>query len=80
MADIPLGSDYFLVILFFLSMCAVFELHHIHECHILFFVCCEGFGVTARSTQECRKLEPTDIVCFHQADLGEYLRDEQALI
>jgi 60S ribosome subunit biogenesis protein NIP7 len=39
-----------------------------------------GFGVTARSTQECRKLEPTDIVCFHQADLGEYLRDEQALV
>jgi len=38
-----------------------------------------GFGVTAHSTQECRKLEPTAIVGFHQADVGEYLRAESAL-
>jgi len=38
-----------------------------------------GFGTTARSTQDCRKLEPQDIVCFNQADLGEYLRDEEAI-
>eukprot|EP00761_Pharyngomonas_kirbyi_P000071 gb/GECH01000071.1/.p1 GENE.gb/GECH01000071.1/~~gb/GECH01000071.1/.p1 ORF type:complete len:182 (+),score=28.23 gb/GECH01000071.1/:1-546(+) len=37
-----------------------------------------GFGVTARSTEECRKLEPTAVVCFHQADVGEYLREEDA--
>ncbi len=35
-----------------------------------------GFGVVARSTEECRLLHPTDIVCFHQADVGEYLREE----
>ncbi|KAJ3286454.1 ribosome biosynthesis protein nip7 [Borealophlyctis nickersoniae] len=38
-----------------------------------------GFGVTARSTQDARKLEPTAMVVFHQADVGEYLRDEDAL-
>jgi 60S ribosome subunit biogenesis protein NIP7 len=38
-----------------------------------------GFGVTARSTVESRKLDPTAIVCFRQADCGEYLRDEDAL-
>lgn len=38
-----------------------------------------GFGATARSTQECRKLDPTAIVCFNQADCGEYLRDEEEL-
>ena len=38
-----------------------------------------GFGVTARSTSETRKLEPTGIVAFHQADVGEYLRDEETL-
>ena len=38
-----------------------------------------GFGVTARSTQECRKLDPTAVVCFNQADVGEYLRDEETL-
>lgn len=38
-----------------------------------------GFGVTARSTNETRKLEPTGIVAFHQADVGEYLRDEDTL-
>ncbi|TPX34867.1 hypothetical protein SmJEL517_g02638 [Synchytrium microbalum] len=39
-----------------------------------------GFGVTARSTQDARKLEPTGIIVFHQADVGEYLRNEDALI
>ncbi|OBZ78743.1 60S ribosome subunit biogenesis protein nip7 [Grifola frondosa] len=35
-----------------------------------------GFGVTARSTIDTRKLDPTAIIVFHQADVGEYLRDE----
>ena len=38
-----------------------------------------GFGVAAKSTAECRKLDPQAIVAFHQADIGEYLRDEDAL-
>eukprot|EP01116_Phalansterium_solitarium_P014488 TRINITY_DN32188_c0_g1_i1.p1 TRINITY_DN32188_c0_g1~~TRINITY_DN32188_c0_g1_i1.p1 ORF type:complete len:200 (+),score=32.06 TRINITY_DN32188_c0_g1_i1:63-602(+) len=38
-----------------------------------------GFGVTAKSTQDARKMDPTAIVCFNQADCGEYLRDEEAL-
>eukprot|EP01121_Diplochlamys_sp_Union-15-3_P016676 TRINITY_DN5726_c0_g1_i1.p1 TRINITY_DN5726_c0_g1~~TRINITY_DN5726_c0_g1_i1.p1 ORF type:complete len:181 (-),score=23.18 TRINITY_DN5726_c0_g1_i1:76-618(-) len=39
-----------------------------------------GFGTTAKSTADCRRLEPGDIACFHQADLGEYLREEESLI
>ena len=35
-----------------------------------------GFGVAARSTQACRKLDPNAIVVHHQADIGEYLRLE----
>lgn len=31
--------------------------------------------MTARSTAEVRKLDPTAIVCFRQADRGEYLRE-----
>lgn len=38
-----------------------------------------GFGVTARSTQEARRLDPTAITCFRQADCGEYLREEDTL-
>ena len=38
-----------------------------------------GFGTTAKSTAECRKLEPQGVVAFHQADIGEYLRDEDTL-
>ncbi|KIO23180.1 hypothetical protein M407DRAFT_112820 [Tulasnella calospora MUT 4182] len=38
-----------------------------------------GFGVTARSTVDTRKLDPTAIIVFHQADVGEYLRDEDTL-
>jgi 60S ribosome subunit biogenesis protein NIP7 len=35
-----------------------------------------GFGLAARSTLDCRKAAPTDIVVLHQADMGMYLRDE----
>lgn len=38
-----------------------------------------GFGVTAKSTQECRGLDPSAIVAFHQADNGEYLRAEDEI-
>ncbi|KAJ1984426.1 ribosome biosynthesis protein nip7 [Dimargaris cristalligena] len=38
-----------------------------------------GFGTTARSTVEIRRLDPTAIVVFHQSDVGEYLRDENTL-
>ena len=38
-----------------------------------------GFGVTARSTAEARRLEPTGVTCFRQADVGEYLREEDSL-
>jgi len=38
-----------------------------------------GFGVTAQSTGECHKMGPTGIVAFHQADVGEYLREEGSL-
>ncbi|KAJ1649649.1 ribosome biosynthesis protein nip7, partial [Dispira simplex] len=38
-----------------------------------------GFGVTARSTVELRKLDPTAVVVFHQADVGEYLRQESTM-
>jgi 60S ribosome subunit biogenesis protein NIP7 len=35
--------------------------------------------VTARSTVDMKRLQPTDIIVFHQADVGEYLRDEDTL-
>ncbi|KAL4856650.1 50S ribosomal protein L2 [Chlorella vulgaris] len=38
-----------------------------------------GFGVTAKSTSECRAADPNAIVVFHQADCGEYLRAEDEL-
>ena len=38
-----------------------------------------GFGVAAKSTAECRHADPMAIVCFHQADIGEYIRSEDTL-
>lgn len=38
-----------------------------------------GFGVAAKSTQECRHTDPMTIVAFHQADIGEYIRNEAEL-
>ncbi|XP_010365998.1 60S ribosome subunit biogenesis protein NIP7 homolog isoform X1 [Rhinopithecus roxellana] len=37
------------------------------------------FGVAAKSTQDCRKVDPMAIVVFHQADIGEYVRHEETL-
>uniref|UniRef100_A0A2P2I1J4 60S ribosome subunit biogenesis protein NIP7 homolog n=1 Tax=Hirondellea gigas TaxID=1518452 RepID=A0A2P2I1J4_9CRUS len=39
-----------------------------------------GFGVAAKSPLECRHADPLTIVTFHQADLGEYIRDEAKII
>jgi len=39
-----------------------------------------GFGVTAKATAGVRKTDPTGIVVFHQADVGEYLRQEDTLL
>ena len=38
-----------------------------------------GFGVLARSTTECKTADPMTIVCFHQSDIGEYIRSEDTL-
>jgi len=39
-----------------------------------------GFGKTAKSTIEMRRLDPGAVIVFNQADCGEYLRDEENLI
>uniref|UniRef100_A0A8C4R3Z0 60S ribosome subunit biogenesis protein NIP7 homolog n=1 Tax=Eptatretus burgeri TaxID=7764 RepID=A0A8C4R3Z0_EPTBU len=39
-----------------------------------------GFGVAAKSTQECRHADPMALVVFHQADIGEYIREENDLV
>ncbi|XP_075210083.1 60S ribosome subunit biogenesis protein NIP7 homolog isoform X2 [Lycorma delicatula] len=39
-----------------------------------------GFGVAARSTAECKHADPLATVCFHQADIGEYIRSEDTLL
>ena len=39
----------------------------------------QGFGVAAKTTQECRHADATAVVAFHQADIGEYLRSEDTL-
>eukprot|EP00501_MAST-03F_sp_TOSAG23-6_P002169 GSMAST32.ASY1.ANO1.2269.1 assembled CDS len=37
-----------------------------------------GFGVAAQSTEFAREMDPAAYVVLHQADVGEYLRDETA--
>jgi 60S ribosome subunit biogenesis protein NIP7 len=38
-----------------------------------------GFGVAAKSSQDCRHIEAGTIVLFNQADIGLYLRSEDQL-
>jgi 60S ribosome subunit biogenesis protein NIP7 len=35
-----------------------------------------GFGRAAQTTEMCRDLAPTSIAVLHQADVGEYLHEE----
>ncbi|KAG6804620.1 60S ribosome subunit biogenesis protein NIP7 [Apis mellifera caucasica] len=39
-----------------------------------------GFGVTAKSTIDCKYADPMATICFHQADIGEYIRSEESLM
>eukprot|EP01067_Filipodium_phascolosomae_P007913 Filipodium_phascolosomae@DN6592_c0_g1_i1.p1 len=39
-----------------------------------------GFGVLAKSTQECRGMNTEGVVVLRQADVGEYLRNEVDII
>jgi 60S ribosome subunit biogenesis protein NIP7 len=39
-----------------------------------------GFGRAAQSTERCRGLAPTAIAVLHQADIGEYLREETEVV
>lgn len=39
-----------------------------------------GFGLMARSTNDCKNAIPTDVVVLNQSDVGEYLRNEGALV
>ena len=36
-----------------------------------------GFGVTAKSTDECKDLPPTSLIVINQSDIGEYLRSQE---
>jgi 60S ribosome subunit biogenesis protein NIP7 len=38
-----------------------------------------GFGVAGQSTDRARDMDPTGHVVLHQADIGEYLREEATL-
>lgn len=39
-----------------------------------------GFGVAAKSTAECKLADALQTICFHQADIGEYIRNEDTLM
>lgn len=38
-----------------------------------------GFGTASQGTDKARDMDPTGIVVLHQADIGEYLREETTL-
>ena len=38
-----------------------------------------GFGTTAKSTIDTRKMDSSGIAVYHQADVGEYLRSEDTM-
>ncbi|KAG8035579.1 hypothetical protein G9C98_001007 [Cotesia typhae] len=39
-----------------------------------------GFGVTSKSSNEIPNADPISIVCYHQSDIGEYIRSEDNLL
>ena len=53
--------------------------HSLSHLIIWYTLCLQGFGVAAKGTMACRNCDPMTIVVFHQADTGEYIRNEDAL-
>ncbi len=45
----------------------------------IYVVCLQGFGITAKSTSDARRADPTAIVVLNLADIGEYIRHEETL-
>ena len=39
----------------------------------------QGFWLSAKTTAECKHADPMAVICFHQADIGEYIRAENEL-
>ena len=39
-----------------------------------------GFGRAAHTTEAAKELDPTAIAVLHQADIGEFLRNEDTLV
>ncbi|GLG96436.1 60S ribosome subunit biogenesis protein NIP7 homolog [Gryllus bimaculatus] len=39
-----------------------------------------GLGISAKSTAECKHADPLTTICFHVCDIGEYIRNEDALV
>ncbi|XP_014204715.1 60S ribosome subunit biogenesis protein NIP7 homolog [Copidosoma floridanum] len=39
-----------------------------------------GFGVASKNTFDCKAADPMAVVCYHQADIGEYVRSENSLL
>ena len=39
-----------------------------------------GFAVSVRTTAQCRDIDPTATVALHQADVGDYIRDEEHIL
>ncbi|OAF71347.1 60S ribosome subunit biogenesis protein NIP7 [Intoshia linei] len=39
-----------------------------------------GFGLAAKSSTECRNTDPGTCIAFHQADVGEFIRNEDTLL
>lgn len=50
------------------------------ENYVILLCLLQGFGVSAKSTQDCRHADPMAVVCFHQADIGQYIRSEDTLM
>lgn len=65
--------SYFII----LALLVMIMIELINMCFLMLF---QGFGVAARSTQDCRHADPMTIVAFHQADIGEYIRSEDSLV
>ena len=39
-----------------------------------------GFGVSVRTTAQCRDIDPTAMVALHVVDVGDYIRDEEHIV
>lgn len=69
-------NDLPLVVIFVIYSISILNI----DINLIVIILFKGFGVASKGTADCKHADPLSTICFHQADIGEYIRSEDTLL